>query len=234
VVYSIYIAVFHEFTPSNISFWADFKRFDLNYIKPIPRIPSFVIGVILGLVYLKAKSNKSQVSVAYSVKDSWAENFENFVIKVVNNEGIRKSFYFIGFVFIAFSTLTPYIMSEIGEVKVGVVICGVFLAVERIFFSLGFSIFIISMLFGYLQVIASILKLKIFSVLAKISYTMYLIHPTLYVGFFMMENEMYKADFKGLQYNFVVVLGGSLVVSTILQIIIESPFISLSKKYLSR
>jgi peptidoglycan/LPS O-acetylase OafA/YrhL len=234
VVYTTALGVTYGLSPDPVQILLNFKHSNKVYIRPIPRIPAYIIGVVLGFVYLKATQKKGKISQAYSVKDSWGEKFENIIISLVNSPNSRMMFYLIGFLFLAFSAFGPYLLVIYGEEKFGIYINSFWLAIQRIIFILGFSFFAFPLLFGHLAFVGSFLKLRIFSFVAKISYTMYLMNPLILVVRFMMGNEMHQASWQSVRDQFVELLIITLALSVILQVLIESPFLNLARRFLNR
>ena len=231
--YSTAISMTYNLNPTPFDSVVNLKQANLVYIKPMPRYPAFLVGFILGLIFNNANSTKSQVSVAYKFKDSISERFEKYCIHLVKSNS-RFAFYIIGWVFVLLSLFGNHYFVVNENESLPIQARAVWIALQRFVFTLGFSFLVFPLLFGFNKIISWVLRLRIFNFLAKISYTLYLFHPLVYVTVYMMGNEMHRYDPLNLIHHFIGLLVISVIVSAILQVLIESPFLNLAKRYLGR
>ena len=196
-----------------------------------------MIGIVLGFIFNKSNQKKSQVSIAYKFKDSISERFEDFCINLVYRQGVRRVLYALGSALIVFSMLANHIFVDYHEEGKEIWfrgLLGLWVAANRILFTLGFCFFAFPLVFGFNSAIASVLRMKVFRFLAKISYGLYIIHPLVFFHMYMPEDDNYQRDSIGFLRMFVGIVFNSVLVTSVLQVLIECPFLNLAKKYLSR
>lgn len=233
LVYSTILGITFNLIPTPFDSVLNLKQANLVYIRPLPRYPAFLIGLVLGLIFNNANTAKSQVSVAYKFKDSISERFEKYCIQMVKSN-FRFAFYILGWVFVSFSMLGNHYLVVNDPETIPIQVKAVWVAFQRFIFTLGFSFLVFPLLFGYNKVTSWILRMRIFNFIAKISYALYLFHPLVYVVVYMMGNDMHRYSPWNIFHYFAGLLLISVIVSSILQVLIESPFLNLAKRYLGR
>ena len=78
------------------------------------------------------------------------------------------------------------------------------------------------------------LKLKVFRLLSKISYALCIVHTIVFAILFTNGNELHIASLYTWVNHSVILLIVSVIVTIILNIVVESPFLILEKRYLAR
>ena len=90
------------------------------------------------------------------------------------------------------------------------------------------------MLFGNCKTLKSILSIRLFEILAKSSYALYLIHPLVIFYCYLTEPNVKETSLSSVGYNFAFVTLVSHVFSFIVTIVIESPMFALEGYYQER
>ena len=234
LIYTYYLSFTHNLSLTPFDILLNYPQLNLIYIKPIPRFPAFIIGTILGFIFNKSTQKKSQISIAYKFKDSISERFEEICLNLVHNEKARLGFYALGFIFVLFSLFANHYLVVYGRDAVDLELKSVWVAGHRLVFSLGFSFLVFPVIFGFNRGLAWLLELRVLNFLAKISYAMYLVHPFVFAQLFMMGSKIRKVEEMRFSNDFVVLLVVNVLVSTLVHVVVESPFLNLAKKYLGR
>ena len=109
-----------------------------------------------------------------------------------------------------------------------------YLAVEHILFSVGLVLLLMPMIAGFGGLAFKFLTNKYFSVLAKISFSYYMIHP-LWIHYFLHnKHQAFYIQDGPILYQFIGTVVLTMISATIITLIIESPVLALEKKLLKR
>jgi peptidoglycan/LPS O-acetylase OafA/YrhL len=219
------------------------RQYQDSYIKPYFRMSAYLIGMALGFVYrvytdhVEFKSNADielgsaqETLIKPSNNIHKGNKIELNIVNWVHVKRFRVLAYVIGFILMTFILFLPYNFETNGPKSWTTGAKALFLSTEHIFFSIGFIIILIPLLSGYGNLLLKFLTWKYFAVVAKISFSYYLVHPIFihYYGF-NRHQALYLQDMDVL-YHFVGTIALSTVTSTVLTLAIESPILALEKK----
>ena len=164
----------HHFNLNPVILSSDNKEnyFNYYYTKPYCRIPPYIIGVACGLILYSYRQNKKS-GVVY-------DRIALFLGKSLDNQIIRYITFAIGLFiinFLIFIQYNTYRHPGDGEYhhwsnnqKYA------FIALERVFFGIGLSFVLMPMILGYFTFAANIMSAYIWSVMARFTFVMYLMH----------------------------------------------------------
>ena len=103
------VSYFYNFNPTFLGLCQNLEANSI-YFRPWARISAYLIGMILGLIYLSTIEKSEKISIAYSYKDNFGDKFEKWCLKITNIKLIRYFCYCIGIILIPGSALIPYIL----------------------------------------------------------------------------------------------------------------------------
>lgn len=226
------VSYLYEVNVSIRRFAYDEFQMNLVYFKPWTRIAPYILGVVLGLIY--GSNKKKTVSVAYSVKDSFGEMFEKKCLSLSKNQNLRKIFFFNGFLLIISIVLLNFCFTKYLENSSGQIIKSFFTTFHRFFIILGLSFIVFPAKLGYFTFFGNILKIKVFRITGKLSYSLYLIHMFMIIFNLQGDDDVlvYGTEFIIKFVIKIYILG--LIVSVFIYVLIESPFLKLEKKIITR
>jgi len=99
-------------------------------------------------------------------------------------------------------------------------------------FALGFSLFMIPMLFGYCRYLLRFLTFRFLAPLAKVSFAIYVVHPLfIYFYVYSRDQSLFYGDLD-VCYHAIGTLFMSLIVGTLISLMVESPILTLEKTFL--
>ena len=113
--YTGIMSFIYGLSPSAYHTIYDFHQLNILYIRPLPRIGVFVIGMGLGMVYLAGLNKVKGVSTAYEVQDSFGERFEKGCHNIFNYQSTRVLLYFTSLFIFTFNVLAPFYFEVFGE-----------------------------------------------------------------------------------------------------------------------
>lgn len=235
IMYTIVVSELYMFNPSFIHGLCNNFQSNMIYFKPFSRVTPFLIGGILGFVYLsKAPKNKKKpVSQAY-LHENYGERFENFCLNAAMNKSVRYTMYVIGICMMTGVGLVGYDLDVNGINHWPQYAKSTVVALQRPCFILGFSFWIMPILLGHCQGLRVFLSAKFFAPLAKISYSVYLIHPVVFNYLFLTGKHAFEADLASWVFHTLSVVVCANLVSFLVTLLIETPVLSLEKKYFKR
>jgi len=187
------IAHHFNLNPSIFSSDSGSNYFNDYYTKPYCRIPPYIIGVACGLILYSYREYKKSGRVY--------DGIALFIGKSIDNQIIRYSTFTIGLFiinFLIFIQYDTYKHPGNGEYhhwsnsqRYG------FIAVERFFFGIGLSKVLMPMILGYFTFAANFMSAYIWSVMARFTFVMYLMH------YAIIETGLYssKTDVEFNEYN---------------------------------
>ena len=201
---------------------------------PVPRLGSFAIGFLFGLLFRSYEKSRKGVSKAYQVDDSWAFKVEKIVFDWFLNENKRKAAGFLAFCAILFAWIGHFWVDYYGDQAVSRFVHAVWLSCQRSLFSLGFGVLVFGLLLGFWKKAARVLENEVFGFYSKISYAVYMTHCPLFTVIFMGSDEIHHAC-----VWFWIESSGILILVTVgfavfLVVTVEMPFQGLVKLKLSR
>ena len=232
--YTGIVSFIHGLSPSTIHTIYDFNQMSILYVRPVPRIAVFIIGMGSGMVYLAGLNKVKGVSTAYEVKDSFGERFEKACLNIFNKESKRLLIYFISLSIFAFNVIGPYYLEVFGEESLSQIVKSIWISIHRPLFGIGICCWVFPLLLGHLYWVNYFLQLKVFRFLSKISYSLYMIHPMIFIMSFMSGSEYHEPSLDTFIDYSAILLVRSIIVASILYVLIEKPFLNLEKRYLSR
>ena len=219
------ISSINDFTPTFLAGYSTSKQNGLLYTKPFSRIPPFIIGLVIGFIYRKHR-DQSQKSKSYGSR------FEILCIKMIGQNRIRKSLYVVGFALMGW---VNFIVDQIDgdkndewsqDTKT------LFLVFHRTLFTLGFCFVFFPMLFGHAKFVREFLSVGIFQVLAKTSYSLYMVHCIVIMYFYFSRSQSEVVDDSRIFFVFASLITISNVFAFIVAITIEFPVLNFEKKFL--
>ena len=219
------ISSINDFTPTFLAGYSTSKQNGLLYTKPFSRIPPFIIGLVIGFIYRKYR-DQSQKSKSYGSK------FEVLCIKLIDQSKIRKFLYILGLVLMGW---VNFIVDQIDddrndewsqETKT------LFLVFHRTLFTLGFCFVFFPMLFGHAKCIREFLSAGIFQVLAKTSYSLYMVHCIVIMYFYFSRSQSEVVVDSRIFFVFASLIGISNLLAFIVAITVEFPILNFEKKFL--
>jgi peptidoglycan/LPS O-acetylase OafA/YrhL len=183
------------------------------YILLYNRSPPFFIGLIFGIFYYEYKVNKK-----FEIFDELKEN-KIFAILL----------YILGWVMMLSMIFLTYFSYD---TNVNHYLAFAYNFLSRKIFSLGMILSILAIAKGnlfFFQIIRNLLSMKIFNFLARLSFSLYVIHPSLIKFFFYTSNYS-----KHLDLVLLFTFGCSFIVLTIIfsivfHILFEMPFAGMKK-----
>ena len=168
----------HHFNLNPSIFSGDNKNnyFNYYYTKPYTRVPPYVFGMACGMIIYSYRQYKKTGQIY--------DKFALFIGKLLDNFIIRYVIFFIGFCIINFLIFIQYDLykhpgSEMKYHEWSNNQRYSFIALQRFFYSLGLSMVLMPMLLGYMRIVSNFLGAYIWSIMARITFVMYLIHYAL-------------------------------------------------------
>jgi peptidoglycan/LPS O-acetylase OafA/YrhL len=165
----------HHFNLNPVIFSADNKLnyFNYYYTKPYCRVPPYAIGLACGMILFSYRQYKKTGRIYDKLALSMG--------KAIDNIYIRYSSFFVGFCIINFLIFFQYdTYKHPGDVSKYHHWSNnerySFIALQRVAYALGLSLVLMPMLLGYMKFPAQVLSAYIWSVMARITFVMYLIH----------------------------------------------------------
>lgn len=201
------------------------QSFDF-YMKPYIRFLPYMFGVATGVVYFAYKTENSKDCVA------------NYIIGLYNRKKLLNYLSFaLGVLLFDFMIWTEYycFSDRTNEYK-GFSQQGnaIVLTIQKLILALSFTLMSFPLLFGKLTLITQILSLRIWSPLAKLSYSMYLLHLVVQVAIVCSEKYGTTVTVLGIYLDFVFYLAVIIPLALFLHLVVESPTRELLHLALSR
>ncbi|OMJ83540.1 hypothetical protein SteCoe_15506 [Stentor coeruleus] len=244
IIITVVLSAENNYNPGVRYGFLDSYQFVHSFIRPYFRMNAYIIGLMLGIVYRKYKDslsalterkdiemegNESVLLVGPQKKLQKNSSFEQIMITWVRIKTFRLVSYVFGFLLITYVIFAPYEFSKNGPDYWSEGQKLLFLAVEHIFVCCGFVLIILPMIEGYGGVVLGFLTHKYFAVLARISFSYYMIHPM--VLLFFINNNYQSAYLQDMHinYSWVTAVVITLALSVISTLALESPMKSLTK-----
>ena len=109
-----------------------------------------------------------------------------------------------------------------------------YLAFEHILFSIGIVLILMPMVAGFGGFLLRFLTIKYWSVVAKISFSYYLVHPIFIHYYTLNKHQSAYLQDGDMIYHWFGTMILSTLTATVLTLIIESPVMALEKKIFKR
>ena len=230
ISYTFLVSQIYHFSPSTIQSILNLRQMNTIYVRPLPRISCYLVGLVLGFIFLESTHKKQgKVSQAYEFQNTFGDLFEIKCLTYLNKSTIRVSLYFVSFITISLIVAGPYYLDYYGEDSIGQVYKSIWLALNRTFFVTALGIYILAMALGHLRVLSWLLSLKVFQYFSKISYTFYMIHCMVFGALFMNGDDYIEGGF----YTWIsmsgTVLAYSICIALVLEVLVQMPFIRAEK-----
>ncbi|CAG9329041.1 unnamed protein product [Blepharisma stoltei] len=250
----------HDYNPTILYGLNDKHQFLNIYVKPYTRMCTYILGLIIGFIY-RSNVDYRPVSLISPVTDienseqsafesqlypdkerevsdnsnlDWVTNLEVMSVRWIHNWYIRYSAYALGAGLMFMINFLPYQLDDHGLDYWTQNGKTTFLVFEHFTFAVGFSLILIPMLFGKGRVLNYILSFKYLVPLARISFSVYIIHPIfIYLVALSRYQAFYLQDWE-LLYNAIATIFLSFIVGFILSMTLESPILSLERKLLRK
>ena len=234
IFYTFVVSQAYHFSPSTIQSVLNLRQLNTIYFRPLPRIGCFLIGLILGFIFLESTRKKQgKISQAYEFQNSFGDLFESTCLKYSNSSKIRTLLYICSFITMSAIVAGPYYLDYYGEDSISQVYKSIWLALNRPLFVTSLGVYVFSMALGHLKVFSWLLSLKVFQYFSKISYTFYMIHCMVFGALFMNGDDYIEGSF----YTWICMSGKVLAYSTliafVLEVLVQMPFIR-AEKWINR
>ena len=186
------------------------------YTKPYSRVGSYLPGLLCGFIFSQYKSTK------------FIDGTAKMIVGIITlNKKIAYSVFFFGYILINVVMWVPYpcfqdtdndymYYSYAGNVT--------FIGFENVLTGLGFTCLLLPVLFGMIPFVYTILSWKGWLPIAKASFSIYLTHFLVMVGF--MSAEQYGFTMSQVNFFTDFVFGATMSISLgmLVYITIEAPF----------
>ena len=209
-----------SYSPSFLAIREDYYR--VYYMKPYTRIAPFLQGVYLGFILYWFRNDESETSFRKrfweTIKNSWI---------------LRQIWYWFGAAIMIVITFTFYNINNHPE-DYSRIFNAAYMTLIRAAFVFGLILFIFPILLGRGQVLRSIMGHDWMTPLARISFGMYLVHPT-YMLFESFNRQ--RATWTSHNANILTAVGWwfvTVITSFLFTIVIETPCANLEKNFLMK
>lgn len=234
-------SIVNNYSPGVLYGVSNNDQFIHNYQRPYNRMGPYLLGMIFGFVYRGYVDHLKQTEPGEFELKSTGEGLihhkhrckitaiEVLLTDWVQNTLYRRLAFFTGFITMLSIPFVPYKFDKYGPDYWSTTSKSLFLASEHIGFSLAFILWLLPLTEGFGGIIFRFLSNKWFSVLAKFSFTFYLVHPIvilLYV--FNRPNSVFISHFNYF-YDWPSTVVYSIICAVGLTICIESPVLALEK-----
>ena len=207
-----------DYSPSYIAIREDYYR--VYYMKPYMRIAPFLQGIYLGFILYCFRNDEAEYSI-----------YKRFCDKIKDSWILRQICYWGGLAIIVVITLTFYNINRYpNDYPRG--FNAIYMTLIRAWFIFGLMMFIFPMLLGRGQILRSIMGHDWLTPIARISFGMYLIHPT-YMLFDSFNRQ--RATWASHNTNIIMFFGWfsvTVLTSFLFTITIETPCANLEKTFL--
>ena len=233
------VSTVYEFSPINYGGRSLEFQVSLIYMKSQARISAFIIGIMIGFLYLKHLSNlkrseKDDINLidnTSEVNHTFSDSFENFCLKLVTIKCLRIMLYIIGIIMMLSAELTSQVLDDNGNDYWNQNSKSAFLAFQRLTTAIGFAFCFLPLLLGHCSGARKFFSLGIFIILARITFAIYLIHPILLrIHLFSRSQRIFITDMEILHTSTALAVTTS-IAAGILCVLVEIPFLSLERKY---
>ncbi|EAS03650.1 acyltransferase family protein (macronuclear) [Tetrahymena thermophila SB210] len=217
-----------------VSIWLSFKynllipvnaqTFALNigdnyYYKPWARCPPYLFGLLFGIFYKEYqidKQNQTKFSFFSQISNTIGHTYFKFFIYLI---GLGIIFTFIWAPLPLLQNGSDYWSSNIQHTWQGVV---------RLFYTIGVCLVCMPAIFGSKDLIVQILSCKLFALLARFSFSGYLIHYIIIAFNLWNSYDAMYFSFSELFYHFLGVTMIVLLFGLLLHLAVEQPVVGLS------
>lgn len=201
--------------PNYLDFWNNI------YCKPYCRVAVYLIGVLLGNLYLQQNEK--------TAKDS------DFAIKlrnsVNNKKWLRYLLYFLAFWFIALPIFLPYHANH-NPGQWSTAGNALYITFSRSVFILGVCFFVYPCLLGHATPIYKFLSGNFWTPLARLTFATYLVHPlVIQMGYFGTKQGLYLESWR-VFYIYCGHVVISFLLALVISISIESPLLNIEKNFI--
>jgi peptidoglycan/LPS O-acetylase OafA/YrhL len=207
-----------EYSPSYLRIREDYYR--VYYMKPYMRIAPFLLGVYLGFILFCFRNDQPETSFRKrfcdSIKNSWI---------------LRQVCYWVGLAIMISITFTFYNVNRKPD-DYSRLFNAIYMSLIRAGFIVGLVLFILPILLGRGQALRAIMGHEFMTPLARVSFGMYLIHPT-YMLFESFNRQ--RATWVTHNSNILAAFGWwsvTVITSFLFTIVIETPCANLEKTFL--
>lgn len=249
IIITVVLSAENSYNPGVRYGFLDSYQFVHSFIRPYFRMNAYIIGLMLGMIYhrykdsisvlkerkdIEMEGNEDVLLIGSQKKPQKNGNFEKIMITWVRIKTFRLVSYILGFILITYVIFAPYEFSNNGPNSWSEGQKLLFLAVEHILVCCGFVLLVLPMIEGYGGVALAFLTHRYFAVLARISFSYYMIHPM--VILFFINNNYQSAYLQDMPINYswmttVIITCALSVISTLA---LEIPTKSLEKMISSR
>ena len=244
----------NDYNPGVIHGLIKDDQFVKSYQRPYNRIGPYLIGMFFGFVYrthkdreeLKKETNssesiemKSGTPITSSLLPSYSKTYKSSQAQVIKFELLLTSWvkfkpyrnlslFFSSVLMLSYPFFT-YNFDNEGPDYWPTPLKALYLGMEHIGFSIIFIIWLIPLTEGFGGWIFSFLSHPYFSIPAKISFSFYLVHPIIILLYVFNRPDSYFISHFNYIYTWPSTVLYSIIVSTLLTLLIESPILSLEK-----
>jgi peptidoglycan/LPS O-acetylase OafA/YrhL len=205
---------------ANDPFFQDF------YIRPYMRVCTYLMGIFFGELFIQTPVYEKETKVHINTERNWIRSVNLWIIK---SNLATYTIFIISLLLINFSIFTPYFINN-NKLETGY--HAFLITFSKIFFVFGLGCIIHLSLLGKISFITNFLRINFFSQVGKITYGMYLFHIyfiILFVCSYSSIQYVKMGDFIFLALGYIIMSG---ITSFFMSILLESPFINITKKLL--
>lgn len=225
------------------------EQFVNSYTKPYTRMAPYLIGILFGFVYrgyVDAKNAKEKAKeielgkvddsnlISSKPRQSKITGIEVKLVAWVHVKIFRLISYAVGLTLMLIALWTPYHFETNGPESWSTAEKILFMCSEHILFAFGLVLCFLPMINGYGGPVLRFLTNKYFAVVAKISFSYYLIHPFFIHFFAYNKYECGYLQDSVLLYSLPTTIILSGLSALVLTLVIESPIMGLEKTLLGR
>ena len=247
IIVSAVVASVNDFQPGATYGLSNSIEFSHFYVRPYIRMGAFMIGILVGFLYrgycdhqAKAENNKSQDIELGDInaesplipqpKRSRVRNIEAIAFRWTEEPKFRAISYVLGWLLMIWVVFAPLNFESHGPGYWSKFSTVIFLATDHNIFAIGFCLFFIPMICGHGGSIKDMLSSKHVTVISRISFAYYLMHPLVIIYIVMNTNQaIYITDSSIIFYWFGTVVI-SAILATLVTLLLESPVINLEKR----
>ena len=188
------------------------------YVMPYCRVSPWMFGILIGYIYFKHRMNES-------------ESMKNLEDRLKRNWILKHIFNLVGILGMVWIIMEVGFMDRKGK-DINRFFDVTYLTFSRFLFVFFLWMSILPTVLGFPNIITKILGLNIFNILAKPTYTIYLLHFILITYFKDNVKAGIRLDYMYLHIDVVNYLVWSFVLACCCNIIIEFPIFNLEKFFL--
>jgi len=238
------ISSVNHFTPTVLDGLSNKDQFLYLYIKPYTRMAPYIMGLMIGFMYRSYCDMNPSPNKEYEQLEEGGPKTNNYVdpitrlellcTKWVFNRWLRYLAYIAGLTLMFTIGLLPYQIDKHGQDYWTQSQKSAFLTFEHFAFSFGFSLILIPMLLGYCRGLLYVLTIRYLAPIAKITFSIYVVHPIVIYWYVFSKDQAIYLQELDIFIHFLATSLISVFLGGLLSLMVESPILTLEKKYLRK